>query len=91
MDLPLAKATEKVLGSMHSILLKTKKARDETLAESKKSEPLEDGLRGEAGEAGQEERERRLRLRTVEAAEVRVVRNLEDLTHPHVVWKAEAF
>lgn len=30
-DLPLTKATEKVLGSMHSILEKTKLARDEEL------------------------------------------------------------
>ena len=30
-DLPLAKAAEKVLASMHAVLVKTKKARDEAL------------------------------------------------------------
>lgn len=82
--LPLAKAAEKVLGSMHSILLKTKKVRDEALVEMKKPFPLEEGSPGE-------EAEKRLRLRMVKAAEVRVVRNLEDLRFPDVVWKAEGF
>lgn len=83
-DLPLAKAAEKVVGSMHSILLKTKKARDKALAEER---PL-----GKAG-AGvmEEDTEKRLKLRIVEAAEVRVVRNLEDLRHPDAVWRAEGF
>lgn len=96
-DLPLASAAEKVVGSMHSILLKTKKAWDEALAEMKLSSPPEEGALGEAGEAGEAEkaekaeREMRLKLRMVEAAEVRVVRNVGDLTHPDVLWRAEGF
>lgn len=84
LDLPLAHAAEKVVGSMHSILLKTKTARDEALA---KEQPLGQGGTGEA----KEERERRLQLRMTQAAEVRIVRNWEDLRHPDVVWRAEAF
>lgn len=87
LDLPLANAAEKVVGSMHSILLKTKRARDEALAEEEER-PLGDA--DAAGEA-EEEKERRLKLRIVKAAEVRVVRNMEDLRHPDVVWRAEAF
>ena len=87
LDLPLANAAEKVVGSMHAILLKTKKARDEALAAER---PLGDA--DAAGEAEEEkEKERRLKLRMVQAAEVRVVRHVEDLRHPDVVWRAEAF
>lgn len=88
LDLPLAKAAEKVVGSMHSILLKTKTARDEALA--KEQSPGEAGAgMGEKGE--EKERERRLELRMTQAAEVRIVRNLEDLRYPDVAWRAEAF
>jgi pyridoxine kinase len=37
-DLPLAKAAEKVLASMHSVLTKTKKAMDEVLTGTSKEE-----------------------------------------------------
>ena len=81
-DLPLAKAVEKVLGSMHAILQKTKIARDENLAK----------MEGETGILDTEtDREKRLRLRRTKAAEVRVVRNLGDLKAPKVVAKAEEF
>lgn len=80
-DLPLAKATEKVLASMHAVLEKTKTARDEAL--ERMSGPL-----------GTLEREKdsakRLHLRKTKAAEVRVVRNVADLKEPKVVFRAEA-
>lgn len=87
-DLPLAKATEKVLGSMQAILLKTKQARDEELAqveEEREREPL--ALEGAPAEEGK----KRMRLRMTKAAEVKVVRNLADLRFPEVEWRAEGF
>lgn len=80
-DLPLAKAAEKVIGSMHAILVKTKEARDQEL----------EGMSGPLGVMEMEEdSEKRLVLRRTKAAEVRVVRCLEDLRSPRTDWKAEA-
>ncbi len=73
-DLPLAKAAEMVMGSMHAVLVKTKMARDESLK----------GLSESEAESGSDE----MRLRGTKAAEVRVVQNLGDLREPEVVWKA---
>lgn len=79
-DLPLAKAAEKVLGSMHAILVKTKEARDQEL----------EGMGGSLGVMEKEkDSEKRLGLRRTKAAEVRVVRCLEDLRSPRTAWKAE--
>ncbi|KAL8842683.1 MAG: hypothetical protein Q9170_000458 [Blastenia crenularia] len=78
-DLPLARATRKVLGSMHAILKKTKVARDLEL--EKMSSP-----RG----AMEKDSEKRLHLRKTKAAEVRLVRNLSDLVHPEVNFQAQA-
>lgn len=79
MDLPLAKAAEKVLGSMHTVLAKTKEARDRELeAMSGRIEQEKDS-------------EKRVWLRQTKAAEVRVVRCLGDLREPKCDWKAEAF
>ena len=79
MDLPLAKAAEKVLGSMHIVLTKTKEARDRELEVM-------------SGRMEQErDSEKRLWLRRTKAAEVRVVRCLGDLREPKCDWKAEAF
>lgn len=80
-DLPLAKAAKKVLGSMHTILLKTKDARDRELK----------GMGGPLGAMEMEkDSEKRLGLRRTKAAEVKVVRCLGDLRHPTVDWKVEA-
>ncbi|CAD6588109.1 MAG: Putative pyridoxal kinase [Alectoria sarmentosa] len=80
-DLPLAKAAEKVVGSMHAILVKTKEARDQELEE----------MSGPLGVMEKEkDSEKRLGLRRTKAAEVRVVRCLEDLRSPRTDWKAEA-
>ena len=78
-DLPLAKAAEKVLGSMHTVLSKTKEARDQE-------------LEGMAGVMEKEkDSEKRIWLRKTKAAEVKVVRCLEDLREPKLDWKAVAF
>ena len=80
-NLPLAKASEKVLGSMHAVLMKTKKARDKEL----------EGMGGSLGTMEREkDSEKRLGLRRTKAAEVRVVRCLEDLRNPQMQWTAEA-
>ena len=78
--LPLAKATEKVIGSMHAILVKTEEARDREL----------EGMGGPLGVMEKEkDSDKRLRLRRTKAAEVRVVRCLEDLRFPRIDWKAK--
>ena len=81
-DLPLAKATEKVLASMQVVLEKTKTARDEAL----------ESMAGPLGTLEREkDSEKRLHLRRTKAAEVRVVRNVADLKEPKVVFRAESF
>jgi len=79
LDLPLAKAAEKVLASMHTILDKTKEARDRALADQIGGAP---GIEGSS--------EKLMYLQQTKAAEVRLVRNLDDLRHPVVRYKAEA-
>lgn len=81
-DLPLAKAAEKVLGSMHTILTKTKEARDKELED----------MSGPLGVMEKEkDSEKRTRLRRTKAAEVKVTRCLSDLREPSLKWKAEAW
>jgi len=80
-DLPLAKAAEKVLGSMHTVLMKTKEARDKEL----------EGMGGPLGAMEKEkDSEKRTWLRRTKAAEVKVVRCLSDLREPSLQWKAKA-
>ena len=79
-ELPLAKAAEKVLASMHAVLGKTCQAREKVvqkLDEEKEGE-LNEGVGEEAGV--DKARERHLRL--TKAAEVRVVQNAKDLVDP---------
>ena len=78
LDLPLAKAGEKALGSMHAVLAKTMERRDQILAGNGRGPMVVD------------ESEHRRYLRETKAAEVQLVRNLEDLRHPIVRYKAEA-
>jgi len=77
-DLPLAKAAEKVLGSIQAVLEKTKKGRDEVL----------DGMSGPMIDM-QKDSEKRSHLRKTKAAEVMVVRNQDDLKDPQVLYRAE--
>ena len=76
-DLPLAKAAEKTLGSIQAVLEKTKNARDAAL----------EGMRGPMG-ALEKDSEKRLHLRKTKAAEVRVVRNQDDLRNPKIIYRA---
>ncbi|TVY81285.1 putative pyridoxal kinase [Lachnellula suecica] len=77
-ELPLAKATEKVLASMNEVLTKTKEKRDEEL------EKFNNRVVGRGDES-----EKRLKLATSKATEVRLVRNLPCLRHPEVKFRAE--
>ena len=76
--LPLAKATEKVLASMHAVLQKTKQARDEALASAD---------RPSSGQS--EEHVKDMYLLKTKAAEVRLVRNMLDLSKPQVRYHAQ--
>ena len=77
-NLPLAKAAEKILGSIQAVLEKTKNARDEVLEGM--SSPMRDM---------QKDSEKRLHLRKTKAAEVMIVRNQDDLRDPQVLYRAE--
>lgn len=78
-DLPLAKAVEKVLASMQSILRKTAEACQE---EMKAIEDQEDHAGPSTGEDGLKKAGFRKHLKKTKAAEVRVVRNVKDLIDP---------
>lgn len=78
LDLPLAKAAEKVLASMHEVLDKTNDGIGEVMARAKATlEPL-----------GEEDRKKRLHLVVTRAAELRLVRNLDCLRSPLIQFKA---
>ena len=74
-DLPLAKATVKVLSSMHSVLEKTLESRDKELAR-------EGPVGGDAVES-----EKMEYLRRTKAAEVRLVRNTRVLRDPEILFE----
>lgn len=73
-NLPLAKAAEKALASMQQVLLRTKERRDEVIA---KMGEIEEGM------------EKIAHIRRTRAAEVQLVRNLDCLRNPTVVFHAE--
>lgn len=76
-ELPLAKAAEMVLASMHAVLRETKQARDEALERVGKS------LGQSAGNG------RDMYLLQTKAAEVRPVRHMPDLKRPRVQYRAK--
>ncbi|RFU29675.1 hypothetical protein B7463_g6652, partial [Scytalidium lignicola] len=81
-ELPLAKAAEKALASMHEVLRKTKEERDKELAKYL-------ARVGSAADLNDVESQKKLRLAKSKAAEVRLIRNLDCLRHPKVIFKAE--
>ena len=87
-ELPLAKAAEKVLASMH-VVLKDTAERYERQVELLRKEEEESSRQGGGGggEDGrtEEERETARHLRLTKAAEVRVVRNAKALREPPVI------
>lgn len=79
-DLPLAKAAEKVLASMHAVLEKTKNARDEALK----------AIEERPGSSNEEKDSKmRIHLRKTKAAEVKLIRNVEDLRQPKIQYRAQ--
>ena len=81
-DLPLAKAAERVLASMQEVLARTKKSRDEELERfQRKGAGVED--------SGSYDEEKEMHLRQTKAAEVRLVRNLDCLRNPQLMFQAE--
>ncbi|EHY61004.1 Pyridoxal kinase [Exophiala dermatitidis] len=88
-DLPLARAVEKVLSSMQMVLEKTIVARDEELRSFGRSPGASvGGVEGQANDGSDSEEKRRY-LAETKAAEVRVVRNAKDLIHPEPRYKAQ--
>ncbi|EXJ82394.1 pyridoxine kinase [Capronia epimyces CBS 606.96] len=93
-DLPLAKAVEKVLSSMQMVLEKTLAARNDELRSFGQGPGASiGGVEGQVavavGGGGDDESKRRF-LAETKAAEVRVVRNARDLTHPEPRYRAQA-
>ncbi|KAL4929315.1 pyridoxal kinase [Aspergillus undulatus] len=80
-DLPLAKATEKVLASMHNVLERTIEARDKELAATASTGTV-------TVDEESEEAKKREHLRRTKAAEIRLVRNVRYLREPTVEFKA---
>lgn len=84
-ELPLAKATVKVLSSMGAVLEKTMKAKDEEL------EKYESSRRASLDpQSKKDDEEKRHFLAKTKAAEVRAVRNAGDLIRPNVRFEAVA-
>lgn len=86
-DLPLAKATEKVLSSMQMVLEKTMTARDEEMARFGQGPGASVGGVEGAGNGNDGEGRRRYLAQT-KAAEIRVVRNAVDLVRPDERYRA---
>lgn len=85
-ELPLAKATVKVLASMHDVLEKTMEARTRELA--KPSLPVSKAEQDTTSEA---ERQKLEYLRRTKAAEIRIVRNVRLLWDPVKKFRAQAW
>ncbi|TDZ12893.1 putative pyridoxal kinase [Colletotrichum spinosum] len=75
LDLPLARAAEKVLASMHEVLTQTARGME--------------GVIKEAGEAQTDEERKRLHLVKSKSAELKLVRNLACLRDPVVGFRAK--
>ena len=77
-DLPLARATGKVLATMHAILKDTAEHYDREVRKWDEAVLLQQG----AGNVAEEEREMQRHLHLTRAAEVRVVQNVKAMQHP---------
>jgi pyridoxine kinase len=79
MDLPLARAAEKVLASMHEVLSRTREAMERDMAK----------VREEMVHGSEEEDRKKLHLLQSKAAELRLVRHVDSLRFPQVKFKAQ--
>ncbi|KAK5663425.1 hypothetical protein OQA88_3854 [Cercophora sp. LCS_1] len=78
LDLPLAKAVERVLASMHEVLTRT--------CEAMQGKLKSDGVNGVTG--SDEEEKKKARLIKSKAAELKLVRHLDSLRSPKVGFRA---
>lgn len=85
-ELPLAKATEKVLSSMYDVLEKTLEARNSELQSISSS--IDHSTRTFHTE---DEHQKFLHLRRTKAAEVRLIRNVNLLRRPITKFKAQTW
>ncbi|RMZ79620.1 hypothetical protein DV737_g3288, partial [Chaetothyriales sp. CBS 132003] len=93
-ETPLAKAAEKVLSSMQTVLEKTITAKDEELARLDQAQETTGGPRRDQSEdvgvdVGVNEETRKY-LALTKASEIRLVRNWRDLVDPRERFKAQA-
>jgi pyridoxine kinase len=86
LDLPLARAAEKVLASMHEVLTKTAERMEQTMEKARADMAADvDGV----GIAGAEEaHKKKMHLLRSTAAELRLVRHLDSLRFPKVEFRA---
>lgn len=87
-NLPLAKATTKVLASMHAVLKDTMKHYDAVVEELDNEKELNEGT----GAAADKDKETERHLKLTRASEVRVVRNTQAIQEPPELhdFKAQA-
>ncbi|ETS87939.1 hypothetical protein PFICI_01767 [Pestalotiopsis fici W106-1] len=85
LDLPLARAAEKVLASMHEVLSRT----CESMATETAQAGIVNGLPAGGATLSSEEEEKKRHLLRSRAAELRLVRNLSCLRSPNIEYRAE--
>lgn len=85
LELPLARAAEKVLASMHEVLAKTAEGMG---VEMQRARAAASAAAAAHGGTASEEDERTLRLRRSKACELRLVRNIDALKFPTVELRA---
>ncbi|KAK3300999.1 Ribokinase-like protein [Chaetomium fimeti] len=90
LDLPLARAAEKVLASMHEVLTKTAEGMDGVVEKARVGAGVEGAVvvDGEGAGVGAEAEKKRMHLLKSKAAELRLVRHLDSLRFPKVEFRA---
>ena len=88
LDLPLARAAEKVLASMHEVLAKTAERMEEVVEKARAEAGVERGVVVDGEGAGAEAEKKRMHLLKSKAAELRLVRHLDSLRFPKVEFRA---
>ena len=90
LDLPLAKAAEKVLASMHEVLSKTAENIERSMQKTRAGVAAAaevDGVGADAAAEAEAER-KKVHLLKSKAAELRLVRHLDSLRYPKVEFRA---
>ncbi|KAK4463080.1 putative pyridoxal kinase [Cladorrhinum samala] len=82
LDLPLAKAAEKVLATMHEVLTKTAEGIEETVKKAR------EGVARETNGDGNKDEQKKTHLLKSKAAELKLVRHVDSLRSPTVEFRA---